>query len=542
MPYEIVRATGMAASTQGRGRMLCRLRDQTYAYVFAFLNGANSEIRVRIGAGIGSPWSEEVVAATPGNDLLYPCIAVDSRDNLHVAYANVTTGHVYYIRRSRLTATWETPVDLPDAINSQAPVLAVGPSDEVACVWAQVIGVLNRCCYRQRSYAGVWSVPTILDVAPSTGGHAWPSIAYDTLGNLHISTYATGYGTHPLKKQVIYMRRNSNGSLGTQIQLTDDDTDKGETSIAVDLGNVIHLVWSYPTDPLGECYWSHKALNDATFIAAETVKPNMALPTTSPSIGISKDGALHVDVRCWWGGINYGIFSATYHVTDFMWYWYHWNDPGNPPNGNTALTPDPNHPSILHAMFPYINGVHTNLPLHGFAMAFSDDTAKTVSLFTFSGHGSYAWGFGPYTEPIWDDTLVWENTTEVARGPTVTTLPATAIDLHAAVLNAIVTDDQGAVLDVYFEWGENAGVLGAASAALGGPQGYTSIQSGKVTGDAIEAKLEGLLPGTAYCFRAVGLYSNGQVCWGGIVAFTTRSPETVTRIPATGLGAPIVLV
>jgi hypothetical protein len=524
--YELLRVTGIPASTQGRGRLLCRLRDQTYAIAYVFLNGGSSEIRVTITGGIACSRTEEIAAATGGNNLLYPCIAVDSRDNIHLCYRNDTLDRVFYVRRDHISDTWSAPYDIGNAAACTTPVLAVGPNDQVAFVWSQVMAGLGRVLYCERSYAGAWTVPVTMDnPAPAAGGHHdWPSVAFDTQGNLHVLTQAHGYGVNAGNYQPVYMRRNSDGTYGAQIAITDEASDRTAPSITVDLSNNIRAYCKENAVSRDiECY--KKPLAAAAFELVESIKPALGLPSFNPSASEDQLPGQHVAFTSLVGGENFGIYISNQHYT-CHWRNTHWQESNNGPWGighrfNLALTTDPSHPQLLWAMFPYINGVHTNYPLHGCAMAFSDDTALAVYLFTSAWYGAY--GVTPCFEPNWDDTLVWGNTTPASESPEMETLPCSAIGQTSMMLNGRIIDDQCQPLDVCFEYGLAAVVMGADGTV-------SPWQNGKVTGDAFSYKLEGLTRGTTYLVRAKGKWPTGQLCYGNMISVTTRVPETVSRL------------
>lgn len=516
--YELVAATGMAASTQGRGRHLCRLRDQTYAVCYTFLNGANSEIRVRIGEGIGYPWPEEVAAAAGGSNLLYPAMAVDSRDNLHLCYEDNTAGRIYYTKRDHITHAWSTPFDIAGIAGCATPVLAVGPDDQVAVVWTQTMIALGRVRYRERSYAGVWSIAETMDnPAPAAAGHHnWPSIAYDTLGNLHVVSQAHGYGTHPANYQMIYMRRNSGGDYGTQIQPADGDYEMiYGPAIFIDLNNNIWTFCHLPTGGYDLGCWK-KSLSATVFDPVQCAKPGLGITGDYPSAAGDQLPGQHVAFSSFNAGVNWGVYISNQHRS-CHWCDSHWLDNGNLPHDCLALTADPSHPQLLWAMFPYVNGIHTNIPLRGTAMVFSDDTTLAVYFHTFSGHGNYDAIAAPTWEPWWDDTLTWENTTEVDTVPDLSVLPATAISKGSMVLNGLIADDQGTPCDVCFEYG--------LTSAYGRS---TEIQTGKVSGDAFSAMISGLAMGTTYHFRVKGLWGS-QAFYSSDATATTIAPETTLR-------------
>jgi len=97
--------------------------------------------------------------------------------------------------------------------------------------------------------------------------------------------------------------------------------------------------------------------------------------------------------------------------------------------------------------------------------------------------------------------------------PQVTTGPATKIDLISASLNGILDDDGGMGCECWFEWGLDASY------------GNLTPLVSKTTGEKFSQVLDGLLPGTAYHFRAVASNIFGT-SHGIDKAF--RTPGTIT--------------
>jgi len=75
--------------------------------------------------------------------------------------------------------------------------------------------------------------------------------------------------------------------------------------------------------------------------------------------------------------------------------------------------------------------------------------------------------------------------------PQVTTGPVTEMGLESAALNGILDDDGGMDCECWFEWG------------LDTSYGHVTPPVSKTTGEKFFYVLDGLLPGTAYHFRAV---------------------------------------
>jgi len=108
--------------------------------------------------------------------------------------------------------------------------------------------------------------------------------------------------------------------------------------------------------------------------------------------------------------------------------------------------------------------------------------------------------------------------------PQVTTGPATEISLGSAALNGILDDDGGMACECWFEWG------------LDESYGNVTPPVSKTTGEKFSHVLDGLLPGTAYHFRAVA----SNIFGTGYGA--DREFRTMTELPQPYFNPPLRLL
>lgn len=106
--------------------------------------------------------------------------------------------------------------------------------------------------------------------------------------------------------------------------------------------------------------------------------------------------------------------------------------------------------------------------------------------------------------------------------PTVTTDPATNVQMTSATLNGRLTADGGEPSDCGFEWGETP-ALGIT----------TPIQSINAV-NSFSQNITGLLPNRTYYFRAFATNVLGTG-YGGVRSFTTKPSLIVATLPATGV-------
>jgi hypothetical protein len=110
-----------------------------------------------------------------------------------------------------------------------------------------------------------------------------------------------------------------------------------------------------------------------------------------------------------------------------------------------------------------------------------------------------------------------------ANTPLVTTVAATGITGSAATLNGTVNPN-GYATNYYFEWGTTAG-YGSVTSTTAAGSGNTAV--------AVNAPISGLIGGTTYHFRIVGVNSEGT-SYGNDLTFTPGA-AVVTTTAVTGL-------
>jgi len=118
-------------------------------------------------------------------------------------------------------------------------------------------------------------------------------------------------------------------------------------------------------------------------------------------------------------------------------------------------------------------------------------------------------------------------TTGGAAAPLMTTVAASDVLKTTATLHGTVTNAGGSTVTAHFEWG--------LTTAYGSSSGTVP---GLTTGDSAYFNVDGLLPGTLYHFRIVGVNSTGTG-YGEDTTFTTQSPglPTVSTQAASSVGS-----
>ena len=172
----------------------------------------NSEWRLGIARSTnqGATWNKTwqsgfdyYVSGGVGN--IYPCMAIDSKDNLHCAWWHRGTGSSYETRYNRYDAaakTWGTEWKVTATGATCAPNLAVDQSDHVWFVYWKSSYHVNLA----RS-----NLPTASDLKFSIYSPAFPGgssdsnaeVVVDALGRIHMTYYDTGSGFAGIKHRWI---------------------------------------------------------------------------------------------------------------------------------------------------------------------------------------------------------------------------------------------------------------------------------------------------------------------------------------------------
>ena len=221
-----------------------------------------------------------------------PCIAVDSNSRIHVAWYDSTSGdeEIYYKRSTDGGSTWSGLVRITWMSGwASPPHIAADTGSGIHLVWADHSPGNYEIFYKRSTDSGAsWSGLTRMTW--NSGGSSSPSVAADSGNGIHM---VWGDST-PGNEEIFYKRSTNSGvSWMGNIRLTWNSDQSTSPHLAVDLGNIIHVVWSNNTSTNFEIFYKRSTDVGATWSGLSRLTWN-AGNSLNPIIAADSSGGIHV--------------------------------------------------------------------------------------------------------------------------------------------------------------------------------------------------------------------------------------------------------
>ena len=215
----------------------------------------NWEIHYKRSTDGGTTWGGARRLTWTDGESLNPAIA--SGDNTHVVWEEEESGNyeIYYKRSTDGGTTWGTAKRLTwTSAGSFAPAIAMGTSGQVHVAWSDDAPGNDEIYYRRSTDGGAtWSAARRLTW--TTGGSFVPTIAVDSSDQVHIAWHDDTSGDNE-----IYYKMSTDGGTtwSAAIRLAKLTGQSEYPAMAIDTGDIIHVVWQDDTDGgLPEIYYSN---------------------------------------------------------------------------------------------------------------------------------------------------------------------------------------------------------------------------------------------------------------------------------------------
>ena len=243
-----------------------------------------NEIYYKKSADGGATWGAVTRLTWNSGDSVFPVIAVDGSDLVHVLWSDDTPGNsdIYYRRSSDSGATWGAVKRLSwTSGSSQTPAVGTGPGNAVHIAWSDDAPGNPEIYYRTSGDGGaVWNAVQRLTWTP--GKSYSPALVISSSTTLYVVWEDDTPGNYELH----YRRSGNGGSTWAAVQrLSWTSGDSFAPTAGMDSSGAVHVVWSdystgnpdlyYRSRPAGSATWS--ATQRLTWTPEDSASPAMAV-------------------------------------------------------------------------------------------------------------------------------------------------------------------------------------------------------------------------------------------------------------------------
>jgi len=258
----------------------------------------------------------EVVSTESTGASSQASLIADADGNIHIAWQDATDyagsgtdWDIFYKYWNATSSTWNaTEVVSTESIGVSAAVsLAVDADGNVHITWQDTTdyaGSGTDCDIfykRWNASSSSWTITEVVSTE-STGKSYHPSLAVDSLGNVHIAwddqtAYAGAGGDY----DIFYKRWNVSTSSWTitEVVSTESTGLSAEPSLAVDSDGNVHIAWYDDTDYAGasfdrDIFYKYWNASSESWNATEVVSTESTNDSWHPSLAVDTFGYVHI--------------------------------------------------------------------------------------------------------------------------------------------------------------------------------------------------------------------------------------------------------
>jgi len=264
-----------------------------------------------------STWTTTEVVSTESTSYSYnPSLAVDAAGDVHIAWRDGTNylesgtdADIFYKRWDDSTSAWTTTevVSTESTSYSYNPSLAVDAAGDVHIAWEDSTDYLESGTDQDIFYkrwddsTESWTTTEVVSTE-STGYSAHPSLAVDTLGNVHIGWVdSTDYAASGIDWDIFYKRWDDFTSTWTTTEVvsTGGTGDSYDPSLAVDAAGDVHIAWADDTNYAAsgidrDIFYKRWDDFTSTWTTTEAVSTESTSYSYNPSLAVDTLGNVHV--------------------------------------------------------------------------------------------------------------------------------------------------------------------------------------------------------------------------------------------------------
>ena len=264
----------------------------------------NDEIYYKKSTDGGLTWTSAKRLSWSSDRSYYPTVAVDSGNNIHVAWQDITPGNfeVYYKKSTDGGVGWTTKRLTWSSANSSSPTVRVDTSGNIHIVLNDDTPGNAELFHKKSTDGGInWTTKRI---TWNSGNSGDADIFIDTSGQLHV----TWYDGTPGNSEIFYKKSTDGGAtwVGGR-RLSWNSESSGHARIAVNGSGHIHVVWQDFSPGNSEIFHTKSTDGGSTWTTKRLTWSSES--SLYPAISIDTTGNIHL---IWAEG---SVNSEIYHNT-----------------------------------------------------------------------------------------------------------------------------------------------------------------------------------------------------------------------------------
>ena len=265
------------------------------------------EIYYKKSTNLGTDWSARTRLTWNSGDSVYPNIATDSNNHIHVVWYDSTYGNneILYKKSTDGGVSWSALVRLTwNSGDSARPAIAIGPNDNIHVVWDDTTYGNKEILYKRSTDSGAsWSAVDRLTWTPTDAYHG--DVAVDSDNNVRVVWNDWGNGG---SSEIMFKRSQDDGvTWGPRTRLTYTSGASYMPHLAINVAKVIFMVWYDKTPGNFDIYFKKSTDGGLTWSSSYRLTYNSGA-SNHPSIHVDSPSALHAT----WTDDSSGVYEIYY--------------------------------------------------------------------------------------------------------------------------------------------------------------------------------------------------------------------------------------
>ena len=259
----------------------------------------------------GMGWTAaEVVSTESTFDSITPSVAVDSSGVIHVVWKDDTENYegsgidpdIFYKQREDLGWLLTEVVSTESTGISYYPTLALDSSNNVHIAWADQTDYLgsgtdNDIFYKQRIDGSGWTVTEFISTE-SAAGSIVPSIAIDSSDTIHLAWRdGSDYLGCGIDDDIFYKKMIGDSIWTTTEVISTESTHQSyQVSLAIDSTDAVHVVWRDETgaDSDYDIFYKNRDYYRDSWTDVKIISTESTDDAVAPSISIGPKDGIHI--------------------------------------------------------------------------------------------------------------------------------------------------------------------------------------------------------------------------------------------------------